>query len=127
MARFTFEELCGQPLGAADYATLARAFPTVLLSDVPRMDARHLTQARRFIILLDELYEHRVKLVCTAAAEPQNLFNADQGERRIDRETLDLFSDISPHAASASLFTGEEERFMYVPALGWRVRLRLWW
>ncbi len=75
-ARFTFEELCGQPLGAADYLCLAREFHTVILSDIPAMGPENRDLAARFGILIDALYEHRVKLVCSAAAQPDGLYPA---------------------------------------------------
>ncbi len=75
-ARFTFSELCGRPLGAADYLCLAREFHTVILSDIPAMGAENRDLAARFGILIDALSEHRVKLVCSAAAQPEGLYPA---------------------------------------------------
>ncbi len=78
-ARFTFEELCGRPLGAADYIALAREFHTVILSGVPAMGPESRDRAARFVTLIDALYEHRVKLVCSAAAAPAALYPAGDG------------------------------------------------
>src|SRR5690606_39798932 len=61
------------PLGAADYLRLAHAFHTILLDDAPRLDAAARNPARRFINLVDALYENRVKLIMSAAAEPDAL------------------------------------------------------
>ncbi|WP_242111797.1 cell division protein ZapE [Luteimonas aquatica] len=78
MAWFDFAELCEGPRGAADYIEIAREFHTVLLGGVPRMDARMDNPARRFITLIDELYDRHVNLVCTADAAPMQLY---AGER----------------------------------------------
>ncbi|MCH8188970.1 MAG: cell division protein ZapE, partial [Proteobacteria bacterium] len=75
-ARFTFTELCGQPLGAGDYLALAQEFHTVILSAIPNMGPENRDLAARFGTLIDALYEHRVKLVCSAAAAPDDLYPA---------------------------------------------------
>lgn len=69
VAWFDFSELCASPRGKADYIELARLFHTILLSGVPRFDPQLLAQARRFLWLVDEFYDRRVKLIL-AAAEP---------------------------------------------------------
>ena len=74
---FTFAELCRANVGAADYLAIARAFDIVVLSEIPQMDSRTLDIARRFITLVDALYEHKVTLVCAAADVPDRLFVAD--------------------------------------------------
>ena len=70
---FTFEELCGRSLGAADYLEIAARYHTLLLSDIPVMTLEQRDKATRFAILIDILYEHNVKLVCSAAADPKAL------------------------------------------------------
>ena len=67
VAWFDFAELCDTPRSKADYIELARRYQTLLLSGVPQFDAQLLAQARRFLWLVDELYERRVKLVLSAA------------------------------------------------------------
>jgi predicted ATPase len=74
VAHFTFEELCLQPLGAADYMALAAEYRTVFLTDVPAMSRHTRDQARRFITLVDELYNARCTLVCSAAVPLDQLF-----------------------------------------------------
>jgi cell division protein ZapE len=79
VARFTFAELCEQPLGAADYLRLAREFHTLLIERIPVMGYAQRNAAKRFIILVDTLYDHAVKLVASAAAEPSALYLATEG------------------------------------------------
>jgi cell division protein ZapE len=73
---FDFATLCGGPRSHNDYLEIASQFHTVLLSDVPRMSAGQSSEARRFTWLVDILYDHRVKLVVTAAAPPEHLYMA---------------------------------------------------
>ncbi|RYG65494.1 cell division protein ZapE, partial [bacterium] len=75
---FTFAALCEGPRGQEDYIEIARLHHTVFVSDVPRLDATRDDAARRFIGLIDELYDRNVKLVMSAAAEPTALY---AGER----------------------------------------------
>ena len=78
VARFDFAELCGQPLGAGDYLSVATHFHALVLDDIPRLSPDNFDQARRFITLVDALYDHRVKLVASAAAAPDQLY--ERGE-----------------------------------------------
>ena len=77
VARFSFDELCGRPLGAADYLGIAAAFHTVFITDIPRFTLNDINQVRRFITLVDALYDKSVKLVASAAAPPEDLFIID--------------------------------------------------
>jgi cell division protein ZapE len=79
-ARFTFADLCEAPLGASDYAAIARAFHTVVVDDIPVIEPARRDVARRFINLVDVFYDHGVKLVASAAAEPGALYDASSGE-----------------------------------------------
>ncbi|NZA25102.1 AFG1 family ATPase [Luteimonas sp. SJ-92] len=74
MAWFDFDALCEGPRGASDYIEIAREFHTVLLGGVPVLDATRDDAARRFVTLVDELYDRQVNLVCTAAAAPPDLY-----------------------------------------------------
>ncbi len=78
-ARFDFTEICGRPLGAADYLAIGEAFDTVIVSDVPCMGYEQRNEARRFITLVDILYEAKVRLMLSAEAEPGHLYNAEHG------------------------------------------------
>ena len=79
VARFSFHDLCWQPLGAADYLKLAHAFHTIVLDRIPIMDFAHRNEAKRFIMLIDTLYDNAVKLVASADGEPDQLYQATDG------------------------------------------------
>ncbi len=79
VARFAFHDLCEQPLAAADYLKIAHEFHTLVLDRIPVMDFDRRNEAKRFIILIDTLYDNAVKLVASAAAEPDALYAADEG------------------------------------------------
>jgi cell division protein ZapE len=79
VARFSFAQLCGQPLGASDYLRIAREFHTIILDRVPVMDYPQRNEAKRFIALIDTLYDNAVKLVASAAGEPSALYLATEG------------------------------------------------
>ncbi len=79
---FDFAELCDGPRGKADYIELARRYHTVLISDVPRFHAGDADVLRRFVWLVDEFYDRRVKLILSAAAPPDALVvTGDEGDR----------------------------------------------
>ncbi len=79
VARASFDALCGRPLGAADYLAIARRFHTLILDDVPELDDRRRNEARRFMTLVDALYEHHVKLLASGAAEPDRIWVGREG------------------------------------------------
>ena len=79
VARFSFHDLCEQPLAAADYLRIAHEYHTVILDRVPVMTYDNRNAAKRFIILVDTLYDHNVKLIASADAEPDALYRADEG------------------------------------------------
>jgi cell division protein ZapE len=79
VARFSFRELCEAPLAAPDYLTIAHAFHTLVLDCIPVMDYDARNAAKRFIILIDALYDNGVKLIASAAAEPDALYRAADG------------------------------------------------
>jgi cell division protein ZapE len=79
VAWFSFEDLCQQPLAAADYLKIAREYHTVLLEHVVVMDYERRNEAKRFIILIDTFYDNAVKLIASAEAEPDALYRADEG------------------------------------------------
>ena len=79
VARFDFDALCRRPLGSADYLEIAERFHTVLIDRIPRLNASERNEAKRFIILIDALYDMRVKLIASAAAEPEALLPRTDG------------------------------------------------
>jgi len=79
VARFSFDDLCAQPLAAADYLKIAHEFHTIILERIPVMDYAHRNEAKRFIILIDTLYDHAVKLLASAQAQPDELYTATEG------------------------------------------------
>lgn len=79
VARFTFADLCDTALGAGDYLAIARQFHTVLLAAVPALSKEMRNEARRFMTLVDTLYEHKVNLVISAEVEPAALYPAGDG------------------------------------------------
>lgn len=79
VARFFFHDLCEQPLAASDYLRIAHEFHTLIIDRIPVMDFDQRNAAKRFIILIDTLYDHAVKLVASAAAEPNALYRASDG------------------------------------------------
>jgi cell division protein ZapE len=78
-ARFSFDDLCAQPLAAADYLKIAYEFHTIMLDRIPVMDYARRNEAKRFIILIDTLYDHAVKLVASAEAQPDALYRGSEG------------------------------------------------
>ena len=74
VAFLTFEELCARPLGAEDYITIADHFHTVVLDGIPRLNADMRNEAKRFMNLIDVLYEKKVNLVTAAEARPQEIY-----------------------------------------------------
>ncbi|MFM9938416.1 MAG: cell division protein ZapE [Hyphomicrobiaceae bacterium] len=73
VARFTFDDLCEQPLGSNDYLHIAHRFHTVIIEGIPRLGPERRSSARRFINLIDTLYDSRVGLIASAEAEPDDL------------------------------------------------------
>ncbi|SEQ84490.1 cell division protein ZapE [Faunimonas pinastri] len=84
VALFRFEDLCARPLGASDYLEIARNYHTLLLSDVPVLDETRRNEAKRFINLVDTLYDTHTKLIISAAAEPNDLWEGSQGTENFE-------------------------------------------
>lgn len=111
----TFEELCDRPLGANDYIHLTQFFHTILIRDIPKLNLKLKSQARRFITLIDSLYNHKTRIVVSAEVPLKQLFSAEKADD--DDESRMLMDDLKIHKnesdASASIFTGDEEIFAF--------------
>jgi cell division protein ZapE len=93
IARFTFADLCDKPLGAADFLAICERFDAIFLDHVPLLGPEKRNQTKRFIILVDTLYNHAVRLYVSAAAMPENLLTQVRGTEgfEFDRTVSRLF------------------------------------
>jgi cell division protein ZapE len=78
-ARFDFSEICGRPLGAADFMALAKAYDVIVVENLPRLDFERRNEAKRFVTLVDVLYETKTKLILSAEGELETLYPTDRG------------------------------------------------
>ncbi|MDO5642762.1 MAG: AFG1/ZapE family ATPase, partial [Paracoccus sp. (in: a-proteobacteria)] len=85
MARASFWDLCGRPLGAADYLALAQAVDLLMIDDIPRLSSSNFNEARRFVTLIDALYEAKTRVIASAAAEPEQLYIEGEGSFEFER------------------------------------------
>jgi len=85
VAVFSFKRLCANPLGAADYLAIARRFHTVIVVAIPQMGAHQRNEARRFMTLIDLLYESSVKFLCSAEVPPDKLYTGRDGGEAFQR------------------------------------------
>jgi len=74
VARATFWDLCAKPLGPADFLAIAAALRVLILEDIPQLSSSNYNEAKRFVTLIDALYEAKVRLVCSAADAPERLY-----------------------------------------------------
>ncbi|XP_052896297.1 putative ATPase N2B [Anopheles moucheti] len=114
----TFEELCDRPHGASDFLQIAQFFHTVLIRDIPQLNLKLKSQTRRFITLIDTLYDSRVRLVVSADVPYKYLFSDEapddmhtSDEHRMLMDDLKITKDSTD--ASSNIFTGEEEVFAF--------------
>jgi len=85
VARFDFDRLCGTALGPGDYLALATNYHTLILDGIPRLSPANFDKARRFIVLIDTLYDHRVKLLASADAMPDQLYQRGENAKMFQR------------------------------------------
>lgn len=85
IGRATFWELCAKPLGPADFLAIASAVRVLILEDIPQLSASNYNEAKRFVILIDALYEAKTKLICSAADEPERLYIEGSGSFEFER------------------------------------------
>lgn len=115
-AFYTFNELCFRPMSAADYLRIAHEFETVFVQDIPQMTMLHRDAARRLIILVDSLYDNQRRLVCTAQAQPSDLFKPEEHRPDGTSDSHRMLMDdlkVAKDKAVASVFTGEDEMFAW--------------
>ena len=96
VAYATFADLCEKPLGPGDYLAFAESFHTLVLKDVPQMGPKNRNEAKRFVTLIDALYEQKVKLICSAEAEPTALYPEGDGAFEFERTVSRLIEMQSP-------------------------------
>jgi len=121
VAKFDFDDLCGQPLSAADYLEITKNFETVFLLKVPKMDLNKKDMARRFITFIDACYESKTKLFATSEVPIFQVFEDDptseakyiSDHMRSVMDDLGLSTDM---VGNSSMFTGEEEVFAFARA-----------
>ncbi|MBC7146078.1 MAG: cell division protein ZapE [Thioclava marina] len=85
VGRASFWDLCAQPLGPADNHAVADAVRVLLLDDIPLLSASNFNEAKRFVTLIDALYEAKVRLICSAADEPERLYVEGEGTFEFER------------------------------------------
>src|SRR6185312_3748946 len=103
-ARFSFKDLCVAKLGATDFVKIARTFHTLVIEDIPVMSADQKNEAKRFILLIDTLYDNAVKLIASAAAEPAALYQGTEG-----------FETFEFHRTASRLMEMRSETYLALP------------
>jgi len=114
VARFSFADLCEKPLAASDYLRLAHDYHTLLVDRIPVMDYAERNAARRFITLIDTLYDNAVKLMASAAVDPLSLYVANEGDeanafKRTSSRLIEMSSEsylALPHGHKDSAASG---------------------
>ena len=85
VGRFGFYDLCGKPLGPADYLALADNLRVIVIENIPQMGRSNFNEAKRFVTLIDALYEAKIRVICSAAAEPEVLYLEGEGVFEFER------------------------------------------
>jgi cell division protein ZapE len=114
VARFSFADICEKPLAASDYLRLAHDYHTILIDRIPVMDYAERNAAKRFITLIDTLYDNAVKLMASAEADPVSLYRATDGHeanefKRTSSRLIEMSSEsylALPHGAKDSAASG---------------------
>ncbi len=91
VARAAFWDLCGQPYGPADFLAISQAVRVLLLENIPLLSRSNYNEARRFVMLIDALYERRVQLIASAAAQPEKLYVEGVGSFEFERTASRLY------------------------------------
>ncbi len=109
VARFHFSDLCEKPLGAHDYLALTKHFHTMVLAGIPQLGPDRRNEARRFVILIDILYDNAIKLVASAATDVDGIYPEGEGgfefqrtvSRLMEMQSMEYFD--APHRAVADI------------------------
>jgi len=105
VALTSFDELCMHALGPADYLEIGNRFDIVILANIPKLAIEKCNEAKRFVTLIDALYEHKVKLICTAEVPAQELYTDGEGSFEFERTVsrlIDMQSESYLHSEHAS-------------------------
>lgn len=118
VAKFHFEQLCGQPLSAADYLEITKQFKTIFILDVPKMGLNQKDMARRFITFIDACYESKTKIFITSEVPIADIFAADADAKsgEISDHMRSMMDDLGlpgDMVISSSIFSGDEELFAF--------------
>ncbi|MGX5843277.1 cell division protein ZapE [Mesorhizobium sp. ArgA1] len=118
-ARFSFADLCEKPLGARDFLAIAGRFSTIFIEHIPVLGEGRRNEAKRFILLIDTLYDHHVRLVVSAEAAPQQLYTAKRGNevfefertasRLIEMQSRDWLEDWAERRKEKAALVGVEQ------------------
>ena len=103
-ARFTFAELCEKPLGPPDYLALAQNFRILFLEHIPALNPDRRNEAKRFVLLIDTLYDGKVRLVATSAQAPEAYLSGGRPCLRIRQDGL------PPEGDAVGLLVGQKNR-----------------
>jgi len=114
-----FAELCARPLWTNDYLKITQVFHTVFIRNIPRMSQKNRTESRRFICLIDTLYDHKIRVIASGEDDYWNLFQNEKisEQQRLEESRL-LIDDLGLKAAEkgsldSGVFSGEEELFAF--------------
>jgi len=114
-----FTEMCGRPLWTNDYLKITQVFHTVLIRNIPVLSQKNKSEARRFITLIDTLYDHKIRVVCSGEVDYWELFQSEEisHQDRLNESRL-LIDDLGLKAAAqgsldSGVFSGEEELFAF--------------
>ncbi|KAL0624057.1 AFG1-like ATPase, partial [Plecturocebus cupreus] len=111
----TLEPSMAEPLGASDYLELSKNFDTIFLRNIPQFTLANRTQGRRFITLIDNFYDLKVRIICSASTPISSLFLHQHHDSELEQSRI-LMDDLGLSQDSAeglSMFTGEEEIFAF--------------
>lgn len=119
VAKFTFHELCGQPLSSADYLEITKTFDTIFLEEVPRMGMNEKDMARRFITFIDACYESKIRLFISSEVSIYQIFSDEDSSKTAGemhdhmRSVMDDLGLKADEVGASSLFSGQEELFAF--------------